>query len=220
MGLFGKLFGKAGSSTSKSWNDAAPWANQTFQPAAQAGVGGINQLAGELDGGFDDYARNAGWDFQLDEGLDGITGSAAARGLLRSGSAGKAFVKYGNDLKSGMYNNYLGQLGLLGGMGLNAGQLAIGANQRSEGTSKGASDGLLGKIGQAAGAFASFSDRRLKADIEKIGEEPDGLGRYRFRYLGETETREGVMADEVAQLRPWALGPEFGGYATVNYEAL
>jgi hypothetical protein len=220
VGLFGTLFGKPGTSTSKSWNDAAPWANQTFQPAAQAGVGGINQLAGELDGGFDDYAKNAGWDFQLGEGLDGITGSAAARGLLRSGSAGKAFVKYGNDLKGGMYNNYLGQLGNLGQLGLGTGGLLANFNQRNEGVSKGATDGLLGKIGQAAGMFASFSDRRLKTDIEPIGADSDGLGRYRYRYLWEDETREGVMADEVATVRPWALGPVVDGFATVNYGAL
>ena len=30
----------------------------------------------------------------------------------------------------------------------------------------------------------------------------------------------GVMADEVAALRPWALGPEVAGFATVNYAAL
>jgi hypothetical protein len=30
----------------------------------------------------------------------------------------------------------------------------------------------------------------------------------------------GVMADEVAKLRPWALGPKRAGFATVNYGAL
>jgi hypothetical protein len=30
----------------------------------------------------------------------------------------------------------------------------------------------------------------------------------------------GVMADEVAKLRPWALGPKIGAYRTVNYQAL
>lgn len=220
MGLFGTLFGKPAKSTSKSWNDAAPWVNQTFQPTAQTGMGGIDMLGKELEGGFDQYRDNAGWNFQLDEGLDAITGSRAARGLLRSGSTGKEYVNYGNNLKRGFYDNYLGQLGQLGQLGLGAGGLVVGANQRNEGVSKGGSEGILGKIAQIAGAAASFSDRRLKTDIEKIGEEPDGLGVYRFRYHWEETPREGVMADEVAQLRPWALGPVVDGYATVHYDRL
>lgn len=65
-----------------------------------------------------------------------------------------------------------------------------------------------------------FSDRRLKTDIEKLAEFEDGLSWYRFRYIWEDDLREGVMADEVAELRPWALGPSINGFATVNMEAM
>lgn len=81
---------------------------------------------------------------------------------------------------------------------------------------------LLNAGAQAAGAYAA-SDRRLKMDVEKIGEETDGLGLYRYRYVTDDRDaplREGVMADEVMQLRPWALGPERNGFMTVNYAAL
>lgn len=225
MGLFGTLFGKAAksSSSSKSWNEAAPFINETFQPAAQTGVQGINALAGFLGNSYDDYLQNTGFNFGMNEGMGGIVEGAAARGLLNSGPTQKALVRYGNDYArtagAGQYQN---ALATLGGLGLNAGQLVAGANQRSTstGTSTGGSDGAIGKIGQVAGAIAMFSDRRLKTDIEKLGEEPDGLGVYRFRYLWEDSPREGVMADEVAELRPWALGPVVDGYSTVIYEAL
>lgn len=75
-------------------------------------------------------------------------------------------------------------------------------------------------IGTALNLASIFSDRRLKTDIRKLGEEPDGLGRYAWRYVWGGPEREGVMADEVARLRPWALGPVIGGYATVNYGEL
>jgi hypothetical protein len=74
-----------------------------------------------------------------------------------------------------------------------------------------------------AQAGAAASDRRLKMDIEKVGEDADGLGRYRYRYVTDDPAaplREGVMADEVATLRPWALGPTRNGFATVDYGAL
>lgn len=71
--------------------------------------------------------------------------------------------------------------------------------------------------GQLGATF--FSDPRLKANVEKVGELSDGLGIYDFDYVWGGRHR-GVMADEVADLRPHALGPVIGGFATVNYEAL
>ncbi len=75
-------------------------------------------------------------------------------------------------------------------------------------------------------AGAMFSDRRLKRDIERVGEwdgKGDGLGRYRFSYKFDPARTiyEGVMADEVERLRPAAYIPNFRGeYAGVNYGAL
>ncbi len=82
------------------------------------------------------------------------------------------------------------------------------------------------RAGMQAGGTALASDRRLKRDIERIGEwdgKGDGLGRYRFIYKNDpTNTvQEGVMADEVKELRPWAYVPNWqGDYAGVNYGAL
>jgi hypothetical protein len=78
---------------------------------------------------------------------------------------------------------------------------------------------LIGAAGQV-GATVAMSDARLKENVEKVGELPDGLGVYRWNFLWGPERFEGVMADEVARLRPWALGPQWHGYLTVNYGAL
>lgn len=81
--------------------------------------------------------------------------------------------------------------------------------------------GLASTIGSLASSAAiAFSDRRLKTDIEKVGEEEDGLGVYEYRYKGDKMPQVGVMAQEVAKKRPWALGPKVGGYRTVNYGRL
>ena len=91
-------------------------------------------------------------------------------------------------------------------------------------TTNKSSPSLGSSIGSAlstAGSLASlFSDSRLKTDIRKVGEEADGLGVYEYRYIWGGPVQRGVMADEVASLRPWALGPERAGFATVNYEKL
>lgn len=83
-------------------------------------------------------------------------------------------------------------------------------------------------LGAAASALPFvLSDRRTKADIEVLGDwdsRGDGLKRYAFRYKWEpVGTRhEGVMADEVRELRPQAYLKGFvnGEYDGVNYAAL
>lgn len=81
---------------------------------------------------------------------------------------------------------------------------------------------ILGGMASGAGsALVAASDPRLKTDIEKVGEFQDGLGIYHWNYIWGGPRHEGVMADEVAKLRPWALGPKIAGeYLTVNYGAL
>lgn len=105
----------------------------------------------------------------------------------------------------------------------------VGGNQWGQsGTSSGTnttkkSGGILGQIvGAAATAGSLFSDRRLKKNITKIGEFLDGLGIYAWSYIWQPSTTKniGVMADEVAEVRPWALGPEVDGFQTVNYGKL
>jgi hypothetical protein len=83
---------------------------------------------------------------------------------------------------------------------------------------KSSSNGLIGSI--IGGALSIFSDPRLKTDIVLLDRESDGLGIYRYNYTGDAREYIGVMADEVALIRPHALGPVIDGYATVNYTAL
>lgn len=72
-----------------------------------------------------------------------------------------------------------------------------------------------------ASLFAS--DRRVKKNIERVGTLKDGLPLYEYEYANDNLPKGrklGVMAQDVAKLRPWALGPVRDGYMTVNYGAL
>lgn len=215
MGILQSLFG---GSSSKSKNKSYDFIKSQYGPAtgytAQAG-NAVSQFLGGDSSGFDAYKGATGFDFGMGEGLKNITGNAAAKGLLRSGPTQRALVRYGNDYSQQYARDYINQYLGLGQLGLGAGGLIANAGQESSGSSS------SGGLGRAIGtALAIFSDPRLKTDIERIGTEPDGLGVYRYRYLWEDEPREGVMADEVAALRPWALGPQVGGFATVRMDLL
>lgn len=78
----------------------------------------------------------------------------------------------------------------------------------------GAGIGALGSIGAAF-----FSDEDLKGEAVQISELPNGLPVYVYTRKDTGERLIGVMAQEVAEVMPWAVG-ERGGYLTVDYERL
>jgi hypothetical protein len=66
----------------------------------------------------------------------------------------------------------------------------------------------------------TVSDARLKRDIVAIGELPDGLHLYRYRYLWSSRLYVGVMAQEVLAVAPDAVVRGNDGYLRVDYGRL
>jgi hypothetical protein len=69
-------------------------------------------------------------------------------------------------------------------------------------------------------APAMASDRRLKTDIKRVGQTDDGLPVYTFRYKSGGPVQMGVMAQDVAEVKPEAVGLLPGGYLAVDYGRL
>ena len=94
--------------------------------------------------------------------------------------------------------------------------------QGQESTTTGGGQSGLSTISQGAQAALAvsqlFSDARLKTDIQFIRNEGD-YNIYRFKYLGSEDVYEGVMADEVEEIKPEAVG-EANGYKTVDYSMI
>jgi hypothetical protein len=67
-------------------------------------------------------------------------------------------------------------------------------------------------------AAAALSDRRLKTNIVKVGDDPRGFGIYEYDIFGRRE--RGVMAQEVEKIIPDAVMEHPSGYKMVNYGAL
>jgi hypothetical protein len=93
------------------------------------------------------------------------------------------------------------------------------SSSRSRTRTSGSIINSLISAGTAAASFAS--DRRLKIVHRQLGSLEDGLPIYSWSYLWEPDVvRIGPMAQDVAQYRPEALGPEIGGYMTIIPEKL
>lgn len=216
---------KQAKSTSSSENTNNALLTSTYSPSMSLGTGAMGDIGKMLGvgdpNGYNNYLQLAGYAPAMRQLSQNIVGQGAASGLLNSGATSRALVTKGAELNNQFFNNYLQQLSGLSGLGLQAGGIVANAGQKSNSTSTGGGPSTLGSIASTVGGIASiFSDRRLKRDIVRLGELSDGLGVYAYRYVMSKIRYVGVMADEVAKLRPWALGPERAGFATVNYGAL
>jgi hypothetical protein len=67
---------------------------------------------------------------------------------------------------------------------------------------------------------ATYSDRRLKRDIARVGTHDMGFGVYRFKYLWSDLAYVGVLAQEVLEKAPDAVTTGPGGFLAVDYAAL
>jgi hypothetical protein len=74
--------------------------------------------------------------------------------------------------------------------------------------------------GFRGGGGGRRSDIALKHSIVQLGYLANGLGYYRFSYLGGTKAYVGVMAQEVERVMPEAVKRGSDGYLRVYYEKL
>jgi len=107
------------------------------------------------------------------------------------------------DIMGATYGSYNGQMN------------AYNANQANDASNM---QGLAGLLGAGAQAYAynplAWSDRRLKADIVRIGTFAN-LPLYVWRYIWGAPG-VGFMADEVREVKPWAVH-RIGDFDAVNY---
>lgn len=81
------------------------------EPWRAAGINALGQLQGQAGAmpaaftGQVNMLSDPGYQFRLSEGLKGLERSAAARGGLMSGAAGKALTRFGQDYASNEYQN-------------------------------------------------------------------------------------------------------------------
>lgn len=217
------LFGKKGKGEkSESGNHAWETISGSLSPALGY-VGNAGNAAWDvLKGGPQGFADSGGMNFLMNTMQKGVTSSKAAQGLLKSGSYGTALQDRAMGLGSTYLNQYMDQLFKLGNLGLGAGGVLSDAGKWSKGT--GATQGKQGALPQLiqAGATIAACDPRLKLNVEYVGTRKDGLRLYEWNYDQKAPIKlpvgrfRGVMANEVAELRPELLGEPVAGYLTVK----
>lgn len=92
-----------------------------------------------------------------------------------------------------------------------------GSSQQSSSTTS--TNGTAGNLISTIGGLSSFfSDRRLKENIELVGDS-NGIPVYHFNYTGQPERFEGVMAQDILETHPDAV-TMCDGYYAVDYSRI
>lgn len=127
---------------------------------AEAQLLGTAPMTSQTQTGFNNYLNSTGYNFQNQQGSAAITGNAASRGLLNSGSTAKALQGYGQNLASTTFNNYLGNLSGLNTQQQNTANTGVSAanNVGTAGTQGGqaAGNAMQSGITSAAGSAAGI----------------------------------------------------------------
>lgn len=77
--------------------------------------------------------------------------------------------------------------------------------------------GLFGLAGTGLTAGIKYSDPRVKRDAQRVGELDNGLPVYRYRYQDGGPPEIGLMADDVAKVKPDAVTTDALGIMGVDY---
>jgi len=74
-----------------------------------------------------------------------------------------------------------------------------------------------GLFGLLSAPFMMFSDRRLKENVERVGETDEGTPIYTYNYKGDPQIHMGVMAQDVEKENPDAVVTHPSGFKMVDY---
>lgn len=171
-----------------------------------------------------------------------LASQAAAQLFGQGGQAIQGGVQLGQEVPRDIatYAGMLQQLGMgayapqmwggqqyanMFGQGNQAQQGAYQGQLKAHELNENSSNSFWGGIGNLAGSLGSAaimaSDRRVKTNVKKIGNDPRGWGIYSFDYLGDPgNTNIGYMADEVVLFRPDAVITDPSGLQLINYALL
>jgi len=155
-------------------------------------------------------------------------GDRAAKGGTNKGGAKNAGAKAGGAKGGGAKAANRGGGG--GALNVSSGRSAAAASARgrasmaSAGPRGGGGASFAGRGGGGGGFHGGGGGRRsdiaLKHDVILLGHLANGLGYYRFSYIGSDKAYVGVIAQEVEEVMPKAVTRGADGYLRVYYEKL
>lgn len=128
-GILGhKSQAKANKKAQQAADQAYQRNQQNMQPYLTAGNNAVGQMQQLNRGDFSSFTQSPDYQFAMQQGLQGLDRSAAARGNLYGGGHSADVLNYASGLANQNYGNYYNRLAGLAGMGQNAAASLTGNN--------------------------------------------------------------------------------------------
>ncbi len=129
-------------------------------------------------------------------------------------------LRTGSQVSNPTFGSYAQQQTTQGPDMLSAANMGYNAQVAQTNANNAGVSGMFGgltSMASAAAPFMNFSDERLKKDIRRVGELPNGIGVYVFTYIDEDTPRLGCIAQDVQKFIPDAVKEMGNGFLAVNY---
>lgn len=134
--IFGGASNKAGGAQEQAASEALALQRQMYdqsradlEPWRKTGTAALDNLNALLiNGDTSKFMETPGYDYRFSQGVRASNNAANAKGMLRSGAQSKALMKYGQDIGSAEFDNYINRNALLAGYGQNATNAGVGVN--------------------------------------------------------------------------------------------
>lgn len=191
----------------QSRSDLAPWrttgASALNQLAALNGLQGTNAQGGTTNPGAPDYSSffaSPDYKFTLQQGINALDASAAARGRLYSGGYGQDLTNYAQGLASTQLNNYENRLMGLSGQGQQAGEFG---GQMAMNTAMGYGNNLMNGANAAANGYFNQANAQ-NGFINQFGQ----LAGYGLNAWMNPTTQNNVTAQQPSMSSGYSYGDE------------
>lgn len=149
--------------------------NALFQPGNTSDVLNANRTAA-----LNSFYTDPGYQFSMDQGIQAIDRSAAARGILNSGATAKALDKFGQGLANQQYGTYYNRLAGLSGTG----QTATNETANAAGTYGTNAGNELTNAGNARASGYIGAANAFNSGLSGVGNSINGALNNYFAYNG------------------------------------
>ena len=165
--------------------DAANTANDLYSPYATAGTNALNTMSNGMTQQF--LEQTPGYQWNLSQGEQAATNSAAARGLADSGAALKGASTYASGLADSTYQNQWNDENTLANYGYNA------LNSEANNLTSAATNAAQIKMEGANGSMASTTSaaNALSSGLNSIGNTASQYAAYNS-LLGNSSNSDGI----------------------------
>lgn len=177
-----------------------------LSPYMQAGGGALAQLQALNSGDMSSFKSSPDYQFALEQGIQGLDRSAAARGSLFSGGQQADLMRFGQGLATQNYNNYYSRLADLARMGQNS---AAGVGSAGMGAASNIGNFMTGAGQAQANAFQQRADANSGLVTGLAGLANYGMNQYAQTARPSIGPVQRVQFD---MPKPTMTVPNAGGY--------